>query len=485
MWLVGLAIWAVPTQAHAQSCRAALNANRATLCRNNFTIDLYQGPVFAPLRVIGLGGAYAAISEGVDGLGQNAAAPSVRSAFSTNWIDFELSLGASLLGALKGADIDNSGDAGSDVNNFFYVLGGMVQIGRFGIAFLGDFQNYQTATDPKADITIARGHLNGAYGFMDGQLNIGVGLRQVAVLVNASNPDTGKNENTLQMAGFSPEIGVLIRPDYAPYRIGVTYRHSVQAGSLSDSQAVSDPNGVSLAGGFPVPSIVRWPWELELGVVLSAGPRPLNPKWVHPREHEQAVRAQIERDRQARRQEQEQKLARVRDEDERAARAAELVQLELEERKREDEILDNLRKKLAIQRDSRYKNWPREHIMVTAELLVTGATNGGVGLYSFLRREDVASGNNISLQPRLGMEGEPVPGYLITRVGTYLEPARRVVEKQTGIVAGARQHFTFGLDVRLFHWDHFGLFEQTWRLTLGGDLAPRYQNIGLSIGAWH
>jgi hypothetical protein len=116
---------------------------------------------------------------------------------------------------------------------------------------------------------------------------------------------------------------------------------------------------------------------------------------------------------------------------------------------------------------------------------VTGATNGGVGLYSFLRREDVASGNNISLQPRLGMEGEPVPGYLITRVGTYLEPARRVVEKQTGIVAGARQHFTFGLDVRLFHWDHFGLFEQTWRLTLGGDLAPRYQNIGLSIGAWH
>jgi hypothetical protein len=64
-------------------------------------------------------------------------------------------------------------------------------------------------------------------------------------------------------------------------------------------------------------------------------------------------------------------------------------------------------------------------------------------------------------------------------VGSYLEPSR--FEQGT-----TRQHFTFGGDVRLFPFSPWGIFgDQVWRVTVAADLAPRYQNFGIGIGAWH
>jgi hypothetical protein len=72
-----------------------------------------------------------------------------------------------------------------------------------------------------------------------------------------------------------------------------------------------------------------------------------------------------------------------------------------------------------------------------------------------------------------------VPDRLQTRIGTYIEPSRFARHL-------ARQHFTFGLDLKLFPFSPFGLFgDQIWRLGGFIDLAPRYQNFGVSIGAWH
>jgi hypothetical protein len=54
------------------------------------------------------------------------------------------------------------------------------------------------------------------------------------------------------------------------------------------------------------------------------------------------------------------------------------------------------------------------------------------------------------------------------------------------VLAGARQHFTFGLEVRTFSSTVLGLLKRrSFTLNLAGDLAPRYQNLGLSIGVWH
>ncbi|MGE0325402.1 MAG: hypothetical protein AB7S68_23955, partial [Polyangiaceae bacterium] len=44
-----------------------LGAEGSEIRTSDYTVDLYQGPVTASSRVIGLGGAYVSIAEGVEG----------------------------------------------------------------------------------------------------------------------------------------------------------------------------------------------------------------------------------------------------------------------------------------------------------------------------------------------------------------------------------------------------------------------------------
>ena len=86
---------AVPRAACAQTCAA--NASGLTrLCRNDFSVDVYQGPVLAPLRATGLAGAYAALADGVDALGSNIAASTVRPPQSASHFDYDFTVGVSL-----------------------------------------------------------------------------------------------------------------------------------------------------------------------------------------------------------------------------------------------------------------------------------------------------------------------------------------------------------------------------------------------------
>jgi hypothetical protein len=87
-------------------------------------------------------------------------------------------------------------------------------------------------------------------------------------------------------------------------------------------------------------------------------------------------------------------------------------------------------------------------------------------------------GSRVTFSPRLGVEGEPVPGWVHTRAGTYYEPSRY------GARIG-RQHFTFGADVRVFKTTFWGLVpEVIYKVQAYADLAPRYQSVSLGIGVW-
>ena len=110
---------------------------------------------------------------------------------------------------------------------------------------------------------------------------------------------------------------------------------------------------------------------------------------------------------------------------------------------------------------------------------MTGPSSNAVSVEGFLDQRTETVGQKVTFTPRLGLEGEPIRNRMLLRTGTYLEPSR--YEGGT-----ARQHYTFGTDVRLFPLDFWGLFpEADWKVGLFLDLAPRYTNAGIGIGNWH
>src|SRR5262249_1285975 len=59
------------------------------ITNNNYAIELFQGPLIAPIRVTGVGGAYIALAEDTAGAAVNSASPAVRDAYSTTWFDYD------------------------------------------------------------------------------------------------------------------------------------------------------------------------------------------------------------------------------------------------------------------------------------------------------------------------------------------------------------------------------------------------------------
>lgn len=471
--------------AWAQACGLTRGGFRR-LCRNDFAVDVYQGPVLAPLRATGLAGAYTALADGVDALGSNVAASTVRPNPSVTAFDYDVTVGLSLPGAFGRTDFDNSGRVGIDAATLFYTAGGLVQLGPVGFGVLADFQRFKllgTGGEGGGVVTVGRVHASAGYTTSRGQLSIGVGVRGLTTsIATGTRAGLSGNPNTFTAIGIAPEIGFLWRPDYQPFRVGGTYRAPVEAGGGTHDET-PDSDGVARRFGVAIPALVRNPWEVELGVALSAGPRPLNPRWIDPGAHEARLRARFA-DRQ--RMVDAALDAEVEAAGGEPARLADIDARRIAVRLEAARELARTLRKLEGERRARFKNWPRERILVSATALLTGSSADAVSILSFLRQEDVPSGRLTTLQPRLGVEGEPVPGRLAVRVGTYLEPSRYDLIKRKGLVGGARQHFTMGLECRLGAWDVLGIvLSRDWSVHFAGDFAPRYTNVGISFSVWY
>jgi hypothetical protein len=299
-------------------------------------------------------------------------------------------------------------------------------------------------------------------------------LQQSGSFVDAFNPLGA----TLTMSGIAPEVGMIIKPDDLPFRIGATFRSTVNGSDLGHANTTTDSQGVVRSGGIIVPSSVTLPWEFETGFALQVGPRPLNPSWIDPHEEIAPVRAAVDAARARRAAEHEAILAEIVPAH-RAERRRELEEQEAAIRAIEAQALATEEKALSDARKARYQNWPREKILVVASVLITGESTNAIALEDFFDQKLEQYGNNVSVSPRVGIEGEPIRNWVKARLGSYLEPSRF-----DGIAA--RQHFTFGGDLKLLPWNGFGLFNgRVWMLSAACDLAPRYVDWGLSIGAWH
>ncbi len=476
--------WWLPCLGLLLPASTALAATGDPIRTNSYDVEMVTGPVLAPLRVTGLSGAYTAYAEGVDGLPVNPVSPAVRAPYSVHEIDWDLAFSVSFPATFGSTDFDNDGRSGFTYSDFiFYTLGGMLQIGPLGVGVLGDFQRYNltpnaSSQTPQTALTLGRIDLVGGWALLDNQLIVGGGARG-AWLSTTSSPPNQSSQTLLSMVGFAPEAGVLIRPDYQPWRIGATFKAAVDAPARQDSAVITDEFGVRRTFGLAIPQSVHLPWEMSTGFAIQLGPRPLNPHWINPGVQEQQARERMLRARQARADEQAAELAAIKDDAVRAQRADQLAREQRYLDEEEERQLDNLEDQMLAERRARYWNWPREYILVVAEARVVGASPSAVSLESFLSQKEQRAGQRTTVEPKLGFEGEPVVGYLKTRFGTYLEPSRFAGHS-------ARQHFTFGFDVRAFEFKGWGfLAPAVYRVSGMADLAPRYENFGASFGAWY
>lgn len=116
-------------------------------------------------------------------------------------------------------------------------------------------------------------------------------------------------------------------------------------------------------------------------------------------------------------------------------------------------------------------------LTVAVELSVIGPVTDGYGMEAFAAKQLQPSGRDPSLTPRIGLEGEIIPGWLRLRGGSYLEASRF-----EGV--SARLHGTAGGEVRLFAF-HLGKTEKRVAVSFAGDIAREYQNVGVSLGFWN
>lgn len=470
-----------------------LGADGAPLDTSSYTLDLYEGPVLSSTRVIALGGAYPALAEGVEGFKINPAAVAVRLPWNVRWFAGELHLSLAFPTNLGDFDFDNNGDDSyTNSGAYFVSLGGGFRFGDFGIGLRTDIQQYHVESRSRPDRKLYIGLTEWigalAYSFLDGQLITGLGAGVHSLTFE--QPAGGYLQRSMvRVTGTSLQMGVLYAPATLPIRAGASFRFAPPPSAAVDDDPLCEPpncvqqGGDYLVDGYYVPRTFTLPPELQFGLALQIL-RPLNVLWVNPSdEYALADRVKddiaIERRARASVADARAELARQRGEDpEPIYRQLDRDQARAE--RDEDRRIEQARELDRQRRLEPYRRMPREKLLLSIGARITGPTIDGVGLDSFLEQRVERSGESVTVQPSVGIEGEPIHDYLVVMAGTYLEPSRF----EHG---DPRLHGTGGAFVHIpLEWDAFGLFDADTSFMVGGaiDAAPRYFGWTITGGIW-
>jgi hypothetical protein len=433
-----------------------LGAQGTPIQTSNYTLDLFQGPVLASSRVTGMGGAYAALADGAEGIPFNAAAASQRHPYSTTRTDWELTGGITFPASVASTDFDNNGHSGFGYRDFVWATGGgFLQHDHWGFGGSVSLQNYSLGTPRQLaldgagvdDLTIRVFKVDAvaSYGFLDDQLHVGGGLR--GAVFNAVDTSHGE-KLLLGTYGIGAQGGVLWRPHHLPMRLGGTVRSPVIGTITSSPNVMRDPTtGDHAVGKFFLPSGVDLPWEAEWGVAVQLGPRPLNLPWA---DEDQLDDPEVEEERRT-------------------------IPPGAKEPARREPSYKAARRILR----RRYRAVPREKVLLSFAMLVTGPTRGAVGVESMLTQVIDRSGEKTSVTLRGGTEVEVVPNRLQLRAGSYMEPTRF-----RG--SSARLHATTGFELRVVDWSLFGIFpeDNAFRVSGAVDISREYFGWSLGLGSW-
>lgn len=248
------------------------------------TVDAARGPVNGSTRRIGLGGAFVSIAEDTEGVAINPASSALRMPYS--WSDWDYGFGIDFaIGAwLPKNDIyneegtereDSAGNDSPEVDQSTALFGSVAALVNYRHAGLGisaeaqrnaaSREDRMQGVDTSFSANFGIVHVNFAYGFLDGQLLLGVGPRLVGMSFDR-NSDSG----LLSTAGLGYEAGVVVKPIAAQYRVAAAVKSPIDAKIPADGAVPS--------------STVHVPWEVALGFAYQFGVRPLNPPLITAKE---------------------------------------------------------------------------------------------------------------------------------------------------------------------------------------------------------
>jgi hypothetical protein len=460
----------------------------------NYTVDAAQGPVTGSTRVIGLGGAFVAVAEGMDGVAVNPASVAVRLPYSWNRWEFGFGFDFAIGGWLPSNDFLNRAPRddqdeepepeGADVEQrslLFGSVGITLQFEHAGLGISAEGQQQALQRSENASAGLAPASLAGnfgivhaslGYGFFDGQFVLGAGPRVTGVSLSRGSGAS----DILSINGIGYQVGAVYKPLNSRLRVGAAYKSEVRPSFDATVGTAEQPVYNTTA--------LRLPWQASAGFAYQFGPRPFNPPFVTAERRAQAFRYNqeldsIARERQLEEAERTYEAAPTPENDERLARIK--ARFRREAARDEDRLAEHEQRV----NDALFKEYmarPRFYVLVTTELLILGPTSESIDLVSvYENRSKVRfSGETLTLSPRLGLESEVAPNWLRLRAGSYLEPARAAGAKD-------RLHGTFGFDVKLFRWNVFGLLGDfdSWSFSSAVDGAREYLSTSFSIGIWH
>ena len=209
-----------------------LGPDGSPITTSNYTVDLTRGVVISTSRVIGLSGAATSLAQGVEGGLQNPAAVAYRGPQWPDWYDYWLALGSTF--PLQSGDFYNSGrvtgDTGAVSNDtFFLIPGAYFQMWNLGIGLTIDSQfirlkgvvNPATMEQETLRLRFTTFHIQAGYGFFDGQLILGGGLRILRQRAFQSKRIVSDGD-VYTTLGLGAEVGLMLRPHHKRWSLGAS-----------------------------------------------------------------------------------------------------------------------------------------------------------------------------------------------------------------------------------------------------------------------
>lgn len=231
------------------------------------TVDTVRGTIKGSTRYIGLGGAFVAIADDTEGVPHNPASVAVRLPYSWDAFSYAFGIDFSVATWLPENDLYNEPESAdsSSSGSLFGSLSTVVNYRHAGFGLSAEAEQNAVSREAQGvsrELTANFGllHMAAAYGYFDGQLQLGGGLRIVGLSFDAGQSVAA------QMAGIGYVAGMIVKPKGQQFRLGGTIEQPINA------EIEGDPGEPSLT--------VRVPWTVAMGIAYQFGSRKLNPPFV-------------------------------------------------------------------------------------------------------------------------------------------------------------------------------------------------------------